>query len=113
VPRWLFGGILGVLTSGLDLVSALKKELPIHQLIILVAARVLIGIAIGFPAYYRVSRHFRWIRGIAISVALSTPIAIIIPNLWQSILGFGIAYGAIIGYLVDRILPLPVQINDK
>ena len=106
MPRWLLGGICGVFTAGINLASLLRQELSSDLIVITITVRILIGLVIGSPLYYKLPRQWRWIRGAGISLVLSIPLALWIPNLWQSMLGMGIAYGAIIGYLVDRILPL-------
>ena len=105
MPRWLLGGILGLFTGGLDLTAAIRQNMSSRQILFLILIRTLIGFAIGSPVLYHIVRHIRWIRGAVISIMLSIPIAMAVPANWQSIIGFGIAYGIIIGYAVDRILP--------
>jgi len=106
MPRWFLGGILGVATAGLDVVAALREKLSNRNIVILIVVRIVIGLVIGSSIFFTIPGYLRWIRGAIISLILSIPVAVIFPEKWQSILGFGIAYGVIIGYLVDRILPL-------
>ena len=113
MPRWLLGGIFGTITGVLDLVTAIRQDLSPGYVVILIVIRMVIGLAIGSPSYYRISRQLRWVRGAAISTVLSIPVAILIPHLWQHIIGFGIAYGAIIGYLIDRFRPLSSEFGEK
>jgi hypothetical protein len=112
MPRWLLGGVLGIVTAGFDMVAAQREKLSTRNIVVLMVVRIAIGFIIGLPTLYALPRHFRWIRGMIISVILSIPVAILSPEKWQSIMGFGIAYGAIIGYLVDRILPLNTEKED-
>jgi membrane glycosyltransferase len=111
MPHWLLGIILGILTAGLDYTSAARASLSNSEILILSAGRILIGLIIGSNVFAGLPRNYRWIRGVVISLILSIPLAIIIPNYWQAILGFGIAYGAIIGYLIDRILPFDHELH--
>jgi len=113
MPRWFLGGILGVATAGLDVVAALREKLSTRNIVLLIVIRIAIGFVIGSSIFYTLSRYLRWIRGVIISVILSIPVAIIFPEKCQSILGFGIAYGIIIGYLVDRILPLESESENN
>jgi predicted membrane channel-forming protein YqfA (hemolysin III family) len=106
MPRWLLGAILGIVTAGLDLITAFREKLSTQNIIIVIVIRIAIGLIIGSPIFHAIPRHLRWLRGVAISLILSIPILFAIPHLWQSILGFGIAYGTIIGYIIDRALPL-------
>ncbi len=113
MPRWLLGTILGLITAGLDYPSAARADLSNSEILVLSAGRILIGLIIGSSMYIRIPKNYRWIRGIIISLVLSILLSIIIPHYWQSILGFGIAYGAIIGYLIDRILPFNPHIQPE
>ena len=106
MPRWLLGTFLGIITAALDYPSVSKADLSLPETWVLLGCRVIIGLIIGTPIHIRISQTHLWIRGIIISFVLSIPIAVIIPYNWQPILGLGIAYGAIIGYLIDRILPV-------
>ena len=106
MSRWFLGGILGVATAGLDVAAAMREKLSTRNLVVLIVIRIAIGFVIGSSIFYTIPRHLRWIRGVIISLILSIPIAVMFPEKWQSIMGFGIAYGGIIGYLIDRILPL-------
>ena len=113
MPPWLLGIILGIFTAGLDYPSAARADLANSEILILSAGRILIGLIIGSAVYIRIPIKYRWIRGIIISLLLSILLSIIIPHYWQSILGFGIAYGAIIGYLIDRISPYNPHIQPE
>ncbi|KPL07668.1 hypothetical protein AMJ86_03480 [bacterium SM23_57] len=113
MPRWLLGGIFGAITGALDLATAIRKDLSPGYVVILVVIRIIIGMAIGSPSYYRISRQLRWVRGAAISIVLSIPVAVLIPHLWMHVIGFAIAYGAIIGYLIDRFRPLSSEFGKK
>jgi len=113
MPRWLLGGIFGMVAAALDVAGILRKELSTRDLVLLIAFRISIGVVIGSPPLYRIPRHLRWVRGLVTSASLSIPLAILIPAHWQHMVGFGIAYGIIIGYLLDRILPLPSEIRDN
>lgn len=113
MPRWLLGCILGIITAALDIAGILHQDLSTGNIVLLAGFRLLIGILIGSPSLYRIPRHLRWVRGLVISASLSIPMAILIPSHWQHLMGFGIAYGIIIGYLIDRILPLSSEVDRE
>jgi hypothetical protein len=113
MPRWLLGGIIGLITAGLDVFSVQQMEFPLSVIVMLAVVRILIGMAIGSSLFYAIRRHLRWVRGAVISFIFSISLVILIPPLWQAMLGFGIAYGAIIGYVVDRALPLPSESDEE
>ena len=74
MPRWLLGTILGLITAGLDYLSAARADISDSEILVLSAGRILIGLIIGSNIFIRLPRNYRWMRG------------------------------AIIGYLIDRIL---------
>ena len=113
MPRWLLGGIIGFITAGLDVFSTRQMGFPLRVLIMIAAVRILIGMAIGSSLFYYVRYHLRWVRGAVISFVFSMSLVVLIPPLWQAMLGFGIAYGAIIGYIIDRALPLPSESDEE
>ena len=113
MSRWLLGGILGIITAGLDIFSIRQMGFPLRVVAMLVVIRILIGMAIGTSLYYEIRQHLRWVRGAVISLIFSTSLVMLIPPLWQAMLGFGIAYGAIIGYVIDRALPLPSDSDEE
>jgi hypothetical protein len=111
--RWMLGGILGIITAGLDIISIRQMGFPFKVVIMLVMVRIIIGMAIGSSLYYEIRQHLRWVRGAIISLVFSVSLVVLIPPLWQAVLGFGIAYGAIIGYIIDRALPLPTDSDEE
>lgn len=105
VKRLLLGLVFGVLTGALDVQTTHREGLPLRKAWILFAARCVIGLVIGSTLYCQILRIYRWMRGLVISLVLSIPVAVLLPASWQYVVGFGIAYGVIMGYLVDRLLP--------